>query len=126
MESGQENRITCSQLETTQTVIFQPQAVQGYTTSKFGQWNSDTFDCFRDVGICLCGAFFPMCVACKVAQDYGECCCLPLMGGTILALRTGIRERYHIQGTICTDCLCVTFCGPCALCQMARELESRR
>uniref|UniRef100_F7BW80 Novel protein similar to cornifelin n=1 Tax=Xenopus tropicalis TaxID=8364 RepID=F7BW80_XENTR len=107
-------------------VIFQPQAVQGYTTSKFGQWNSDTFDCFRDVGICLCGAFFPMCVACKVAQDYGECCCLPLMGGTILALRTGIRERYHIQGTICTDCLCVTFCGPCALCQMARELESRR
>ncbi|XP_063797698.1 cornifelin homolog [Pseudophryne corroboree] len=103
------------------------QVVQVYTTttSKTAQWNSKVMDCCDDVGICLCGAFVPCILACKVASDYGECCCLPLIGGALLAMRTGLRERYHIQGTICNDCVCLTFCGPCTLCQMARELKHR-
>ncbi|CAI9580417.1 unnamed protein product [Staurois parvus] len=104
-------------------VTNQPQAMQGYTTS---QWSTNVMDCFEDMGICLCGTFVPCILACRVATDYGECCCLPLVFGTTLAMRTGIRERYHIPGTICNDWVCVTFCGQCTLCQMARELKARK
>ncbi|PIO11793.1 hypothetical protein AB205_0047710, partial [Aquarana catesbeiana] len=102
----------------------------------------------------LCGTFVPCILACKIASDYGECCCLPILGGATLAMRTGIRERYHIpvrvrlsirhkvissvftikifssvfflQGSICNDWVRLVFCGPCALCQMARELKARK
>ncbi|PIO10513.1 hypothetical protein AB205_0177740 [Aquarana catesbeiana] len=99
----------------------QPQAAQGYSASS-GQWNSEVMDCCEDMGICtysrfynvlspadsliqrcgsaplpgLCGAFIPCILACKVATQYGECCCLPFLGGTVMAMRTGMRERYHI------------------------------
>ncbi|PIO32845.1 Cornifelin-like protein, partial [Aquarana catesbeiana] len=102
----------------------QPQAMQGFTTSK-SEWNSEVMDCCEDMGICLCGTFVPCILACRVASDYGECCCLPFIGGALLAMRTGMRERYHIPGSICNDCICLTFCGVCTLCQMARELKAR-
>ncbi|XP_040182791.1 cornifelin homolog A-like [Rana temporaria] len=103
-------------------VTMQPQAMQAYTTS---QWSSDIMNCCEDMGICLCGTFIPCILACRVASDFGECCCLPILPGTLLALRTGIRERYHIPGTICNDWVKFVFCGPCATCQMARELKAR-
>ncbi|XP_040271416.1 cornifelin homolog A-like [Bufo bufo] len=104
------------------SVSVQPQAMQGYSTS---HWNSEVMDCFEDMEICLCGAFVPCILACRVASQFGECFCLPCLPETMLAMRTGIRERYHIPGTICKDCVCLTFCGPCTLCQMARELKHR-
>ncbi|KAM4651456.1 cornifelin homolog [Discoglossus pictus] len=107
-------------------ITSQPQMVQAYTTSSSNQWNSEVMDCCEDVGICLCGTFVPCILACRVASDFGECCCLPCLGGAILAMRTGIRERHHIPGSICNDCVCLTFCGPCTLCQMARELKIRK
>ncbi|XP_075696396.1 cornifelin homolog B-like [Rhinoderma darwinii] len=109
-------------------VNAQPQVVQVFTNSKplASQWTSDVNDCFNDMGVCLCGTFCVPCLACRVASDYGECCCLPIVGGAVLALRTGLRERHHIPGTICNDCVCLTFCGPCTLCQMARELKARK
>ncbi|KAM4651460.1 cornifelin homolog B-like [Discoglossus pictus] len=107
-------------------VQVQPQAVQECITSKTNPWNSDVMQCCNDMGICLCGTFVPCILACRVAKDYGECCCIPCLGGTVLALRTGIRERYNIQGSICDDYVCLTFCGPCTLCQMARELKNRK
>ncbi|KAM4703040.1 cornifelin homolog B-like [Rhinophrynus dorsalis] len=108
-------------------ISSQPEAINSFsTTSNHKQWSSDVFDCCQDVGICLCGAFVPLILACKVAKDYGECCCLPCLGGAVLAMRTGLRERYQIPGTICDDCVYLTFCGPCTLCQMARELKIRK
>ncbi|KAM4652370.1 cornifelin homolog B-like [Discoglossus pictus] len=104
----------------------QPQGVQAYSTSSSSQWSSEINDCCEDMGICLCGAFVPCILACRVASDYGECCCLPFLGGTVLAMRTGIRERHRIPGSICNDCVCLTFCAPCTLCQMARELKIRK
>ncbi|XP_063798706.1 cornifelin homolog B-like isoform X1 [Pseudophryne corroboree] len=117
-----------SQIPLNYPVSMQPQVVQVYTTTtdSKGQWSSNISDFFDDVGICLCGAFVPCFLACKVASDYGECCCLPVVGGALLAMRTGIRERHHIPGTICNDCVCLTFCGPCTLCQMARELKEKK
>ncbi|NP_001086327.1 cornifelin homolog B [Xenopus laevis] len=106
-------------------VSAQPQGVQGYMSSNSSQWNSDVFDCCEDMGTCLCGTFVPCILACKVSKDYGECCCLPCLFGSVLAVRTGIRERYHIEGSICNDWVCLSFCAPCTLCQMARELKAR-
>ncbi|XP_056398717.1 cornifelin homolog B-like [Hyla sarda] len=105
-------------------ISSQPLTMPGNAIST-SQWNSKVSDCCEDMGICCCGTFVPCILACKVASDYGECCCLPFLGGAILAMRTGIRERHHIPGSICNDCVCLTFCGPCTLCQMARELKQR-
>uniref|UniRef100_A0A8C5QI40 Uncharacterized protein n=1 Tax=Leptobrachium leishanense TaxID=445787 RepID=A0A8C5QI40_9ANUR len=77
-------------------VASQPQATQGYVSRSKSDWHSEVFDCCEDMGICLCGTFIPCILACKVASDYGECCCLPYLGGTVLAMRTGIRERHSI------------------------------
>ncbi|KAM5132294.1 cornifelin homolog B-like [Mantella aurantiaca] len=119
--------MSAQQVTMTFPVNTQPQMVQLIsTTASSSSWNSDVFDCFDDCGVCLCGTFFPLCLACKVASDYGECCCLPVLGGAVLAMRTGIRERHRIPGTICNDCVCLTFCGPCTVCQMSRELKVRK
>uniref|UniRef100_A0A8C3FEW8 PLAC8-like protein 1 n=3 Tax=Emydidae TaxID=8476 RepID=A0A8C3FEW8_CHRPI len=53
-------------------------------------------------------------------------CFLPCLPGTLLALRTGVRERYHIEGSICDDWLVMACCGPCGLCQLSRELSHRK
>uniref|UniRef100_A0A8C5WH23 Cornifelin n=2 Tax=Leptobrachium leishanense TaxID=445787 RepID=A0A8C5WH23_9ANUR len=111
------------QVEMAYPISSQPQATQMYSSSS--EWHSDVFDCCQDMGICLCGAFIPCVLACRVASDLGECCCLPYLGVTIVAMRTAIRERYRIPGSICNDCMCLTFCGLCTLCQMARELKVR-
>uniref|UniRef100_A0A8C5QK67 Uncharacterized protein n=1 Tax=Leptobrachium leishanense TaxID=445787 RepID=A0A8C5QK67_9ANUR len=75
----------------------------------------------------LCGFLVPGCLVCKIASDFGECYpFLPLVGGTLTALRTGIRERHGISGSICEDLICITCCFQCTLCQMARELQARR
>ncbi|KAG8535839.1 hypothetical protein GDO81_027662 [Engystomops pustulosus] len=79
-------------------VTAQPQVVQVFTNSNpmGSQWSSDVMDCCKDMGVCACGTFCPLILACRVASEFGECCCLPLVGGTMLALRTGLRERHRI------------------------------
>nr|XP_014345776.1 PREDICTED: cornifelin homolog A-like [Latimeria chalumnae] len=74
----------------------------------------------------LCGVFLPCILACRVAQDFEECCCVAFLPGSLLAMRTGIRERYHISGSVCDDWVAMCCCGPCSLCQMARELTRRK
>jgi Cys-rich protein (TIGR01571 family) len=39
-------------------------------------------------------------------------------------MRTKIRLMLGIRGSICNDCINATFCGPCVVCQMKRELDS--
>ncbi|XP_017721905.1 PREDICTED: cornifelin, partial [Rhinopithecus bieti] len=73
----------------------------------------------------LCGTFAPLCLACRISDDFGECCCAPYLPGGLHSIRTGMRERYHIQGSVGHDWAALTFCLPCALCQMARELKIR-
>ncbi|KAJ8289831.1 hypothetical protein GJAV_G00005830 [Gymnothorax javanicus] len=108
-------------------ISSQPQVtVTNYTLSSSStDWSSGICDCCEDCGICLCGAFLPCILACKVAQDHGENCCLPILPGSMIALRTSIRDKYHISGSICED-WAVLFCLPhCGLCQMAREQKMR-
>ncbi|CAI9580419.1 unnamed protein product [Staurois parvus] len=53
-------------------------------------------------------SILPLCLACKVASDYGECCCLPVIGGAVLAMRTrsqgnGIVSRARSVMTVCAS-----------------------
>ncbi|RXN21511.1 cornifelin-like protein [Labeo rohita] len=98
------------------------------------QWSSGAFDCCEDMGICCCGFWCTYCLMCKTSEDFGECHCLPLLeicfGGIMhpitLAMRSSMRERFHIKGSIQNDCCMATCCPACVWCQMARELKARR
>ncbi|XP_010357081.1 cornifelin isoform X1 [Rhinopithecus roxellana] len=107
-------------------VTSQPQCT---TTScyqtQLSDWHTGLTDCCNDMPVCLCGTFAPLCLACRISDDFGECCCAPYLPGGLHSIRTGMRERYHIQGSVGHDWAALTFCLPCALCQMARELKIR-
>ncbi|KAI1898574.1 hypothetical protein AGOR_G00073750 [Albula goreensis] len=105
------------------------------------QWSTGICDCFDDLFVC-CTAYwcFP-CFACKTASDFGECFCLPLLDAlwtstllvgapvcvppVAMAMRVGVRNRYDIQGDMCSDCIYATFCNMCSWCQLAREIKRR-
>ncbi|XP_064181639.1 cornifelin homolog [Anguilla rostrata] len=116
-------------------VVAQPTMASSWPqTLKPNQWSSDVCDCCEDMGICCFGFWCPWCLSCKISSDFGECLCLPLLDGccggivppVTLTLRTAIRERYSIQGTVCNDCCVTTCCTWCVWCQMARELKRHR
>lgn len=48
----------------------------------------------------LCATFVPCILACKVAQDNGDSCCVPFLPGAMIALRTSIRSRYRIDVSV--------------------------
>uniref|UniRef100_A0A8C4SGS2 Plac8 onzin related protein 2 n=1 Tax=Erpetoichthys calabaricus TaxID=27687 RepID=A0A8C4SGS2_ERPCA len=90
------------------------------------------FSCFFVLVSPGCCAFwcFP-CFMCKTASEFGECLCLPLLDYSgihpiSLSIRSTMRERFHIQGSICGDCCVVVCCNTCSWCQMARELKHQK
>ncbi|KAI5933231.1 Placenta-specific gene 8 protein [Manis javanica] len=85
-------------------VVTQPMSGSMPQTSN---WQTGMCDCFSDCGVCLCGTFCFLCLACQVAADMNECC----LCGTSVAMRTLYRTRYGIPGSICDDFL-VTNCCP--------------
>uniref|UniRef100_A0A673X3U2 Uncharacterized protein n=1 Tax=Salmo trutta TaxID=8032 RepID=A0A673X3U2_SALTR len=86
-------------------------------------WSSGVMDCCVDRDVCLCGFFCPCIQAIKMAEKYGECFLLSHVPWTHFMLRTSIRERYNIEGSICDDWCMTAFCGPCVQCQMVREVN---
>ncbi|XP_033959219.1 cornifelin homolog isoform X2 [Pseudochaenichthys georgianus] len=108
-------------------ISSQPQVtVTQYTvTSGSVDWRSNVCDCGEDCGICLCATFLPCILGCQVAQDHGESCCLPFLPGAMIALRTSMRDKYHIEGSVCDDWLIMGCLPLCGLCQMAREQKRR-
>ncbi|XP_071496580.1 cornifelin-like [Diadema antillarum] len=87
-------------------------------------WSSGLFECFNDVPGCLLGLFCGTCYQCCVAQDMGENCCVPIcVPGALVAMRAQVRGRHNIQGTLMDDCCMTWLCGPCALCQLSREVK---
>ncbi|RUS84720.1 hypothetical protein EGW08_007507 [Elysia chlorotica] len=90
-------------------------------------WDTGLFHCGDDIPICLCGIFCGLCLTCKVSQDMDEsalvACCVPL---PVAFLRTKYRTHQNIPGSILKDCLLSSFCGPCTLCQLARDVNTTK
>ncbi|KAM8869660.1 LOW QUALITY PROTEIN: cornifelin homolog [Spinachia spinachia] len=107
-------------------ISSQPQiSVTQYTVSTAPSDSSNMCDCCDDCGICLCATFIPCILGCKVAQDNGDSCCVSFLPGAMFALRTSIRGRYHIEGSVCDDWVIMACLPLCGLCQMAREQKRR-
>ncbi|CAL8340415.1 unnamed protein product [Gadus morhua 'NCC'] len=108
-------------------ISSQPQvSVTSYSvTSGSTDWSSNSCDCFEDCGICLCATFIPCILAIQVAQDNGDSCCVPFLPGAMIALRTSMRGRYRISGSVCDDWVVMACLPLCGLCQMAREQKMR-
>ena len=99
------------------------QTVQGQRRA----WTTGLFDCFSDMGICVCGYFCGPCLLCQNANDLGEngCAlafCIPCPYNQTL-LRVKIRSENNIEGNICDDYCTTICCSSCALCQEAREIK---
>ncbi|XP_021362900.1 cornifelin-like [Mizuhopecten yessoensis] len=88
-------------------------------------WTTGLCDCFADIPICLLTWWCLVCVECKNASRLGECCCMPycVPGGTI-NVRSRLRTIGGIHGSVCNDCMTLACCGPCAVCQMSREMDN--
>ncbi|XP_039627848.1 cornifelin homolog [Polypterus senegalus] len=111
-----------------QPVIISQPIPGGYgapTSTGSVRWSTGIMAMCDDIGICLFGCFCPCCLAAQVAHAFGECFILGCMPCAHCALRTGIRERYTIPGSLINDCCVMTFCNSCAICQMQREIKIR-
>ncbi|XP_067828250.1 cornifelin homolog A-like [Heptranchias perlo] len=122
-------------------VMTQPQVTTTVITTQQKGWNSGICDCCEDCGICCLALWCMPCFMCKTADDFGECLCLPLVeicctncgycsNGVVppiaLAMRSAVRERYGISGSIFKDCCIMYWCNSCGWCQMAREIKERK
>ncbi|XP_078070646.1 placenta-specific gene 8 protein-like [Mustelus asterias] len=82
-------------------------------------WDTGLCNCCADVGICCCGTFCTLCLGCQIAGSMNECC----LCGTSMAMRTLVRTKYRITGSLCGDWWTTMLCLPCSLCQIKREIN---
>lgn len=88
-------------------------------------WDSGLFSCFSDCKSLLCTYCCLPCAICNISSRTGECACMPwFVPGGLIALRARIRTLGGIQGSVCSDCMALSCCGMCAVCQMQRELDA--
>nr|XP_054749552.1 cornifelin homolog B-like [Lytechinus pictus] len=94
-----------------------------YPNGKRRLWSTGLFSCSKDVNTCLMGTFVP-CHMCFIASSLGESllagACVPFSN---LVLRTLLRGRHNIEGSVMNDCLVTTLCPCFAQCQLAREIR---
>ncbi|XP_028920857.1 cornifelin homolog [Ornithorhynchus anatinus] len=118
-----------------EVVGTQPGPIGGMTVMENpGSWSSELCDCCGDCSVCEdgeedlgsgpWGTLLPCASACRVAERADECCRLPFLPGTPVALRTGVRAAYGIQGSISDDWLVMVCCPHCGLCQLARQQKT--
>jgi Cys-rich protein (TIGR01571 family) len=98
-------------------------------------WRTEWFECFANPNVFLCTCCCGICVdprthaAVTGESCEGLCCsavllcCLSSCGHA--ARRTAMRTKYNLVGSRQTDCLLSCFCGPCIVCQEAREVQFR-
>ena len=72
------------------------------------------------------------CLTCQSASRLNKSCFLygilsllcPCL--SVCLLRGSARAKYGIEGNCCGDAICATCCYPCANCQIANEVDTRR
>uniref|UniRef100_A0A3Q3AJD2 Cornifelin homolog B-like n=1 Tax=Kryptolebias marmoratus TaxID=37003 RepID=A0A3Q3AJD2_KRYMA len=107
---------------------------------KDSDWSSGLCNCCQDMNTCCFGFWCCPCLACTVAGNFGENACLPIcdvlspavfaacgiplcVPPAVLSLRSAMRNRYGIEGSLCNDIVVSCFCVWCSWCQMHRELK---
>jgi Cys-rich protein (TIGR01571 family) len=114
---------------TTSVVTDQPMVGESRTVVVRGpahehDWSSGLCACLKDIKSCLLAFLCTPCYECYLATQLNESCCIPLcVPGATVAMRTKLRTRENIRGSICDDCLKLVFCPWCTLAQMGRELD---
>ena len=120
------------------------------TSEPFGnsekQWQSDYCYCCTDEHTCWWGSWYCWMVQARTARTFELDFSVNqiaiylgffigtyflgflffIVGFIVLALnraylRTALRDKLHIKGSICGDCVLHSFCSCCAICQEARE-----
>ncbi|CAF0725057.1 unnamed protein product [Adineta steineri] len=102
------------------------------------EWNEDLFGCCNDCGSCCYGF---CCTPCLFGSNANKisgkncflmCCAYGLLANCYLCFiphmmeRQKMREKYNLkENPSCGDLLTTLCCGPCALCQEAREMKGR-
>ncbi|KAJ8035997.1 Cornifelin-like A [Holothuria leucospilota] len=117
------------------TVIMQQPAAGGTTIINMNapnpmmprgiprDWTTGLCAMCDDMAVCLCETFVP-CHVCMVASDMGEGVCMPCcIPAPWLVMRAHARGKHNIQGSLLNDCCVSLWCGPCAACQLAREIK---
>ncbi|CAF3618723.1 unnamed protein product [Rotaria socialis] len=96
-------------------------------------WDVRLFSCTDDSRTCCSACLFADNVEKIDASNWwGMCCVYCCLGNVYLCWipqyfkREKFRQKYHLgEDPSCGDLPATLFCGPCAICQEARELESR-
>lgn len=111
------------------TVVVQQQTPQPQPQPP-RNWSSGMCGCCDDIGTCLMVSFCGECYACCFMDKVNESACFPCCfpGSWMGAVRTKVRTKYHIEGSMMNDfCLtsgcCCCFTRPCVFCQMVREVK---
>ncbi|XP_073692747.1 placenta-specific gene 8 protein-like [Garra rufa] len=105
------------------------------------KWSTGLCECWGDMEDCKClftvlmvmllGFLVPAFSCFEDNRVTGGCPCLPLLDcvgcGTpaSLAMRAAVRERYGIEGDVCSDCFYGCCCYPLSWCQISREIKRR-
>lgn len=107
-------------------------------TERAQVWQNGLFGCTNDCGDCCFGC---LCLPClwgrnnkefylEVEKSTKPCCkyfwCCPCACVFAADMRRDIRTKYNLSESPCNDCFTHCCCGPCAVCQEARELKYMR
>ncbi|XP_071137558.1 cornifelin homolog B-like [Mytilus edulis] len=88
------------------------------------EWSSGLLDVCNGMGNSVF-TFFCYCLTIKdLSRRIGERGLTGCVPAADINIRTRIRTLGGIRGSICDDCIAVTFCKMCAACQEQRELCS--
>eukprot|EP00993_Chasmostoma_nieuportense_P004935 NODE_5580_length_637_cov_22.194118_g5416_i0.p1 GENE.NODE_5580_length_637_cov_22.194118_g5416_i0~~NODE_5580_length_637_cov_22.194118_g5416_i0.p1 ORF type:complete len:143 (+),score=36.44 NODE_5580_length_637_cov_22.194118_g5416_i0:32-430(+) len=95
-------------------------------------WDTQLTECNSDAQSCFCAFFLTPCQMAQqkaVLRGKSDLCCDMLIYTLLpclqVRLRSSIRSKYNIDGTVCTDAVQSCFCCPCAVAQQGRQLKLR-
>jgi Cys-rich protein (TIGR01571 family) len=95
------------------------------------------FGCFDDMPSCCYGYWCLPCAFGTNAEKIDDSSCVGMclaywvLGSCYLCWiphmmkRKVLRQKFSLKPDPCDDCLVAAFCGPCGVCQEARELKAK-
>jgi len=118
------------QTTTTTVVVNNNQAtgpgnLPGGAPQNYRDWDTGLCGCCEDIGSCCFGYFCGWCMACSISSQMGEHCCLACINppGFAYGARVKLRAMYGIQGSMCNDACCSSWCFHLTLCQLQRQIN---